>query len=308
MNFGKRFFQTACGLAALSMVSGCFDSYAPADTGDGDGDGGTTTETTVDVTAAKGALIGASCTLSLASNPDTTIGTATTDDEGKVSIPYTIELEDTDALLVVCTGGDYYDEALNTTSAVPDDFEFKAVVPAQYSSFAVTPFTTLAAYQLLQLTAEDRDASAASRANTQVEDALVPGLDLTIRPTPIYNDSPDLGSGDADIYSLYLAALCEIGASLGGGADVWTLLQDLFDDAADGVIDGYASGVAVSSYSSLADLGSLLDDAAEAYAEAHGSDALLAALLEEQDTGGTRNGDISITPSGSGSGSSGSTP
>lgn len=304
-------------LVALGMlVSACDDDDTVV--------GGGEPVTAVEIGVAKGAVSGATCTVSDPVNGiayETDPSLVTTDTSGVATFGIIGTIEPESVILVSCSGGTYFDEASGVTVDVPAGETIDSVVPSTdvatgTAAVAVTPLTDIAAEQVLALleAGVPVDATTADDANAEVA-ALFGIDDITAPPTVVNSTAPtELGASgdltDADAYAVALAALSYAAAEL--GTDPFSLTAAIAEDASDGTVDGTVDGVPVTvptstgeveAYTSLDDLDESLDSAAVTYSEDVEEETGNTTIVDDvaAETEEPRDGDITIEiPSGSG--------
>lgn len=232
----------------------------------GGGSSGSTTHS-VSSTASLGALVGATCTAKdIRFN---TTFTGTTNASGVVvfnGVP-----NSAGTLLVSCTGGNYYDEATNTT--VPLAGTLESVVPAGQSQAAVTPLTNIVASLVKTAIAGVANPSITpaqlAAVAKQVADVYAPGVDLLAPPKPVLSsaDVTTLSNADnANKYAAALAALSKLAKTNGKTLDAVTTA--ITNDVADGTIGNDLQSInsGFTGANGLANLNSALDQAQAAIA------------------------------------------
>jgi hypothetical protein len=171
--------------------------------------------TPFEVTAALGALQGASC--SIVGATGTIFKSATTDDSGQVSVIIDARVRDF-PVIISCSGGSYFDEATNALvdnvgsikSVVPN----RAVLDSLAKKIAVTTLTDLATTLYQSLPPENRTAETALASLTEVVRILAPalgenggGLNILAAPTVVASPGIALDGTPAGKYAAYLAGL-----------------------------------------------------------------------------------------------------
>jgi len=183
------------------------------------GRGSAAPETPLTSKAAKGAIVGAACSVT-SFNGSVSYGTASSNADGLISFTLIGELPEDEALLVTCApaaGATYFNEATGTSLPLPA--AISAVVSSRdvaagNAELAVTPLTNLAAAQLRAASqaagGTTPNAGAASNANIILAQAF--GLSSITALPPTVNAST---TGISDPYALLLAAIAEAAATSG---------------------------------------------------------------------------------------------
>lgn len=206
----------------------------------------------------------------------------------------------------------YFDEKLASTTAFPSGVSLRAIVPVFTAGtplyIALTPLTEIATRQAIATAGGESTVSAAqaSAANSAVVPQLFgagSSLDILTPPTLVNAaGSGSLGTGAADRYAFYLAALAHLGS---GSQPALAVSNALATDLADGILDGTTSSsvsYTTANFASLID--TALDDAA-GYASA----ALQTELGLDTGGGDTGGGDTGGGDTGGGgSGGDGTFP
>lgn len=290
-------FSFALALAATAVLGAC---------GGGDGGDNLSVGKTITGRVALGPVVGATCTVSNAGGAAIAgVGIQTTGDSGVFSL---VNIPDAQfPVIVTCSGGNFYDEATN--QIVANLANVRAVVPLNRAStdsttptVALTPLTSAAVAAFLALPAEFRNNAAAASANTEVANALAPGLDILSPPTAITSANQTLTNSPADQYAVILAALSYLALDAGGDTAQATarFVNGLSADAADGKIDGAQDGTALSNigYTDFASLIDAIESGTDSYEAANPNAAAATNAVQAQE--GNR-GDATITPSPTGS-------
>lgn len=202
----------AAGVLSASVMVGCGS--------DKDADPSGITTTSGKVTAAFGALQGATCDVT---NPlGISKATVTTGADGTVDLSFDTVASDF-ALIVSCTGGSYFNEATGGTdtnnetveSIMPDLATFTEVG----QNLAVTTLTDMATKLYKSLPAADKTPASAKASLTEIVRVMAPGLgdgvNLLAAPTPVINGTTPVGNTPAGIYASYLAGLAKIAQDKG---------------------------------------------------------------------------------------------
>lgn len=183
------------------------------------GRGSATPETPFTSKAAKGAIVGAACSVT-SFNGLVSYGTASTQSDGTVTFTLVGELPEDEALLVTCApaaGATYFNEATGTN--LPFNTPISAVISSAAAAtgsaqVAVSPLTNLAAQQLRAASVAAGgtlpNAAAATNANAVIAQAF--GLSSITALPPTVNGST---TSISDPYALVLASIAEAAASSG---------------------------------------------------------------------------------------------
>lgn len=218
----------ALGACAAMFLSACHD----------DDDESEAVEKQIELTVAKGAVIGATCEVTDFSG-ETSYGLATTlPPDGRIAFLLTFfgGIPENSAVLISCANpqvgppAQYFNEAANELVDLEDGQIIRAIVPSTEltrpaPAFAVTPLTDLAAGALIASAEEcgcEPTAGGAEEANQEIADLF--GLDDILTPPAVINDdSPTLGDNEAGQYALILAAL----ATAAGGGDPFAYMETI---------------------------------------------------------------------------------
>ncbi len=203
-------------------------AFAAACGGGGGGGGGGNTKALTG-TGSLGAIIGATCRIAAANNPNVQLSSAVTDSRGVVNFNLP---NNTGPVIVVCTGGAFYDEASDTTKALGSR-EVRAMVPGTRSSVAITPLTDLVAQFVLGAGATITN-DQIDRVAQQVSSYF--GVDDLLSPPQVVRNADDLDDftdSNAGVYAAVLAGLSDIGAARQTGGDAFTALELLRQDFED---------------------------------------------------------------------------
>jgi hypothetical protein len=204
-SMGFRLF--AAGLLSASVMVGCgsdkkANSNAPVASAFG-------------LTAALGALEGASCDVISADGTILDIVTTTADG----TVPVNIQASDTDfPIIVECSGGNYFDEGSEgpqlNTSIIKSLIPTRAALTAVANNLAVTTLTDLAVELFKSLPENDRTSAAAVASLDEIIRVLAPelganggGLNLLAGPTPVTSSGTVVSDTPAGKYAAYLAGL-----------------------------------------------------------------------------------------------------
>jgi hypothetical protein len=191
--------------------------------------------TSFGVTAALGALTGASCDLKNAGG--TILANVTTTIDG--TVPVNIQAIDSDfPIIVECSGGNYFDEGLE--SSQPNSTTIKSLIPTRAAltavadNLAVTTLTDLAVELFRSLPANDRTSAAAVATLDEIVRVLAPalganggGLNILSAPTPVTSSGTPVSGTPAGKYAAYLAGLALVAKDKGTNANgLGALLAD----------------------------------------------------------------------------------
>ena len=234
----KSKWAVALSIAMAALVAGC----------GGDDDEPTTTP--MSVKAAKGAVVGATCTVS---DPveetvfETEPAVVITGADGTANFDILGDVPENSVILVSCANGEYFNEASGEFEPVEApilSMLSSTDVAAGTASVAVTPLTGFAANLVLALIADGVtvDAHAADSANEEVG-ALFGIADITVPPTTINDTTPTLGTGAADAYALALASIAIAAASQ--GLDPFEFVTQIEEDVANGTVDTESLGTSL---------------------------------------------------------------
>jgi len=273
------------------------------------GGGGSTAPATksAKMTAALGALNGATCTATeIGSVPVRTFtASGTTNASGQVNfdgLPL-----DVGSLIVSCKGGSYFDEATGTTVTLLATDTIKSVLPAGSTETAVTPLTSLVASRVEQALVGKPAGTKVSAAEitqtaTQIAAVFAPGVDLLAPPRVVASaaDVAGITAGDsANKYAAALAGLSKLAKDSAGG-DHLALLDTLLADVSDGVIgDDLAADLG------LADLSALNTALTQAVSDT--VSPAVAAATDDRATTGTVESPTTTPPTGTGGSGTGGT-
>ena len=273
------------------------------------GGGGSTAPATksAKMTAALGALNGATCTATeIGSVPARTFAaTGTTNASGQATfdgLPL-----DVGSLIVSCKGGSYYDEATNTTVTLLATDTIKSVLPAGSTETAVTPLTSLVASRVEQAlvgkpAGTKVSATEITEAATQIAAVFAPGVDLLAPPKVVTNAADVSAITAADSANKYAAALAGLSklAKDNAGGDHLALLDTLVADVSDGVIgDDLAADLGLANLSAL---NTALNQAVSATVS-----PAVAESTSNRDTTGTVDAPVTTAPTGTGGSGTGGT-
>ncbi len=191
------------------------------------------------ISASLGLITDADVTITTASGAPVDGGTGRTDSTGvaTLNIP-----ANTPSPIVVSVRGNsqarYFDESRGVAVTYSEDSNLRAYSRRSRRSIAVTPFTELAAQVASQVGATVSE-SDVDNINESVRQMFAPDVSDILNPPVLVsadNMNQSLGTDEAGIYALRLAALATLGA--GTDAPALTVLSQLSADLADGVIDG----------------------------------------------------------------------
>ncbi|POP51051.1 hypothetical protein C0068_18880 [Zhongshania marina] len=232
LEFNMNMFNSkllVAGLLSASVMVGCgSDSSADKDS---------PTVTNGSLTAALGALSGATCDITNAAG--STLETVTTGADGSVSI--TIETVGSDfPLIVSCTDGTYFDEANPDDPAKTNESVIKSIVPdlATFNNVggnvAVTTLTDLAVELYNSLPAGDKTVETALASLDEIVRVLAPelgtgggGVNLLAAPTPVTAGDTVVPNTPAGVYASYLAGLAQVAKDKGiSPAELGALLAE----------------------------------------------------------------------------------
>lgn len=227
----------------------------------GGGSSGATSHS-VSSTASLGALVGASCTAKDIRFATTYSGT--TDSNGIVvfnGVPNTAG-----TLLVSCSGGQYYDEATDTTSTLVGTLE--SVVAAGQTQAAVTPLTNIVASLVKTAIAGVANPSITpaqlAAVAKSVADVYAPGVDLLSPPKPVKSSADVATISNADNAGKYAAALAGLSKLANdNGKTLDVLTSAITNDVANGTIGDELSSINTnfSGANGLSNLNAALDSA-----------------------------------------------
>lgn len=146
-------------------------------------------------------------------------------------------------------GDSYFDESTGLSASVPaNTVALRALIPDATSSSAVgvTALTEMAVGQIEVATGGIASATAADVIATNVTVGNSFGIDDPLAAPSVIANGTQLGTAaaGADRYALTLAALAKLAAP---GKTALNVIQDLREDAKDGVLDGRVNGSAVAS-------------------------------------------------------------
>ena len=273
------------------------------------GGGGSTAPATksAKMTAALGALNGATCTATeIGSVPVRTFtASGTTNASGQVNfdgLPL-----DVGSLIVSCKGGSYFDEATGTTVTLLATDTIKSVLPAGSTETAVTPLTSLVASRVEQALVGKPAGTKVSAAEitqtaTQIAAVFAPGVDLLAPPRVVASaaDVAGITAGDsANKYAAALAGLSKLAKDSAGG-DHLALLDTLLADVSDGVIgDDLAADLGLANLSAL--------NTALTQAVSDTVSPAVAAATDDRATTGTVESPTTTPPTGTGGSGTGGT-
>jgi len=206
MQFRKLALAAAAMGGVAIVVAGCSSSNEPSPF-----------ENTVSVTAALGALAGATCVLDLIPASDGFTPSAVTGPDGVARFSAAI-LED-GPFKVTCSGGEYYDEATETMVSFQNK-QLRSIVTQRESAgplgVAVTTATDLVVAALGEPLTEV-DADLIFDAVTEVAMALgFPNLNLMLPPQVVNADNRAITNGAAPgQYAVLLAGLAQLAEDTG---------------------------------------------------------------------------------------------
>ncbi len=264
MNMARNFFL----LILITLVVGCVDSSSPGrafvDTtpppasegdggagdegaGDGDGDAGDGDETPTEpvqesilITPSLGLINGADVTVTQADGTPIEGASGTLDATGTVTIEH--DGAYTGPIVVTVTGNDsatYFDESAGTNLPMGSDISLRAYAPSPLTSVGVTILTELAA-QVMDSVEGAITAETVASVNDTIRMTLAPDVpDILTAPVIVSEDNitaQSLGTDDAGVYALRLAALANMAAD--DAAPAISILNQLAADLSDGDIDG----------------------------------------------------------------------
>jgi hypothetical protein len=178
------------------------------------------------VTAALGALSGASCDLINAGG--TILANVTTTIDG--TVPVNIQARDSDfPIIVECSGGNYFDEGLE--SSQPNTTTIKSLIPTRAAltavadNLAVTTLTDLAVELFKSLPASEKTSAAAVASLDEIVRVLAPalganggGLNILSAPSPVTSSGTQVSDTPAGKYAAYLAGLALVAKDKGTNA------------------------------------------------------------------------------------------
>ncbi|WP_269619761.1 hypothetical protein [Zhongshania sp. BJYM1] len=208
----------AAGILSASLLVGCGSDSSP--------NANTPTVTNGSLTAALGALSGATCVVRNAAA--TALTTVTTSADGTIAL----DLETTDGdfpLIVSCTGGSYFDEANPDAAAfTPNTATIKSIVPnlatltSVGNNLAVTTLTDLAVELYNSLPAGNKTVETALASLNEIVRVLAPalganggGVNILAAPTPVSSGTSVVPNSPAGLYASYLAGLAQIAKDKG---------------------------------------------------------------------------------------------
>lgn len=239
----KSKWAAAVALTLSVLMAGCDDD---------DDDDDEASKTSMSIKAAKGAVVGATCTVS---DPveetvfDTDPSPVLTGDDGVADFDIVGEIPENSVILVSCVNGEYFNEATGEFEALDPGVSIDSVVPstdvaAGSASVAVTPLTSIAANLVLDLVEQGVpvDAHAADSANEEIS-ALFGIDDITVPPTTIGSSAPTLGTEPADAYALALASITVAAAT--EGLDPFAFTAAIEEEIASGTVDTTTLGTAL---------------------------------------------------------------
>ncbi|MFN3237087.1 MAG: hypothetical protein ACE37D_08500 [Pseudomonadales bacterium] len=191
------------------------------------------------ISASLGQLTNADVTVTTANGAAVDGGTGTIDSSGTATLMIPAN---TPSPIVVTVSGNsqarYFDESFGGGVDFPGDRSIRAYSRSSRRAVGVTTLTELAAQVASQVgtnvTDEDVDTI-----NESVRQMFAPDVSDILTPPVLVSEAnmnQSLGTDEASIYALRLAALATLGA--GSDAPALTVLSQLSTDLADGVIDG----------------------------------------------------------------------
>lgn len=190
------------------------------------------------VSASLGQITGADVTITSASG--NTVGTGTLDGNGTATV--SIPANTSSPMIVTVTGNanaKYFDEASGFEVELPSSRKVRAYARSSRTTVGVTPLTELAAQVAAQVGDNVTEADVDS-INESVRSMFAPDVSDILTPPVLVSaaniNSQSLGTDEASLYALRLAALATLGA--GTDAPALTILSQLSDDLTDGIIDG----------------------------------------------------------------------
>jgi hypothetical protein len=223
MEFNMKMFNSmrlrllAAGILSASVLVGCGSDSSP--------NANTPTVTNGSLTAAFGALAGASCAVT--NSAGTTLTTVTTGANGVVDLD--IETVNSDfPIIVTCSGGTYFDEANPTAAATTNTGVLRSIMPdlasfnAVGNNLAVTTLTDLSVELYNSLTGPNQNTQTALASLAEIIRILAPslgtnggGLNLLAAPTPVTAGDTVVPNTPAGIYASYLAGLASVAKDKG---------------------------------------------------------------------------------------------
>ncbi len=228
----KKQFVMGAAVAVVAALAACSKSEIPRE---GDGDGGDFRN--MKLFMSLGAVFGASCNV-IGDSGAVLVAGVLSNADGSVDVG-SVETDEF-PIVVICSGGAYWDEALGQNVPLDPDDTVSSLVPDVATldglggNVAVTPLTDLAASLYQSLPVGDRDATSAAAALDSILDAIAPDLaadgnDLLTPPEVVNEDDQDIdGSDFAAEYAAYLAGLA--GSANEQGQNAIQALRDLRQD------------------------------------------------------------------------------
>ena len=208
-------------------------------------DGNNVPQRDIVVSASLGKITGADITITTTSG--TTVGSGTLSSNGTATV--SIPANTSSPMIVTVTGNSsarYFDEAAGVEVELPATRRIRAFARANRPVVGVTPFTEIAAQLAAQIGATVTE-SDVDTINESVRVMFAPDVsDILTPPTLVSADnfnSQSLGTDEASLYALRLAALAGLGA--GTDAPALTILAQLSDDLTDGRVDGIGATGAI---------------------------------------------------------------